>query len=44
MVEEGLKYLKEIDAEIYDMQMYSWLTSYRTYIEQCLPKKKEQSK
>lgn len=44
LIEDGLASLKEIDTEIYDMQMYSWLSSYRTYLEQCLPKKKGQTK
>ena len=38
MIEDGLEYLKDIDLEIYDMQMYSNLSSYRKYLEQCVPK------
>ena len=44
MIEDGLEYLKKVDPEIYDMQMYSNLVSFRRYVEQCVPKEKEEEK
>jgi len=38
MIEEGLTYLKDIDPEIYELQMYAQLNAYRKYLEQCVPK------
>ncbi len=44
MIENGLSYLKGIDMELYDMQMYSALSSYRRYVEQCIPEEKQKTK
>ena len=40
MIEEGVAYLKDLDPEIYDLQIYAQLNAYRKYLEQCIPNEK----